>query len=47
MLNEQSELRITEQFNLVIQDDSNLLAIDSISNSMFTTESDSSVPEEH
>ncbi len=44
-----AELRskLIEQFNLVIQDDSKLVALDGIFDSMSASESDSSVPEEH
>ena len=44
-----AELRskLIEQFNLVIQDDSKLVALDAIFDSMSTPESDSFVPEAH
>ena len=44
-----AELRskLIEQFNLVIQDDAMLVALDGVFDSMSTSESDSSVPEEH
>ncbi|MDB2702429.1 hypothetical protein N9Z01_04950 [Flavobacteriaceae bacterium] len=44
-----AELRskLIEQFNLVIQDDAKGLALEGVFDSMSTSESDSSVPEEH